>query len=100
MEQRVGVGWRCDGCGRVARWSPEWRSYGSVLEEDEGLLRWVACSDACMAVMPAGLTRVSIRVDPLRGLPTRARHEVEVLQASAGWRKARSAEWAGRGVET
>lgn len=55
FEQQVGEGWRCDGCGKVARWDKHWRSYGSIAEQEEGIMRWVACSTACAKRMPKEL---------------------------------------------
>jgi len=96
MEQRVGEGWRCDGCGVVGRWSPSWRTYQSIFEADEGLLRWVACSKACMALMPKELKAYEIRPHPFHGLPDGTHDRVEALRTKAGWRANAARGGAGR----
>lgn len=60
FEQRVGEGWRCDGCGKVERWGPGWGYYGSIFEAEEGILRWVACSEACYRLMPEAAKTVKL----------------------------------------
>jgi len=55
FEQQTDSGWRCDGCGRVGPWGPKWQTYGSMAEQEEGILRWVACSASCAKRMPPAL---------------------------------------------
>lgn len=52
FDQKVGEGWRCDGCGKVGRWDSSWTYYGSLWLADEGVLMWVACSKKCARAMP------------------------------------------------
>ena len=60
FEQRVGNGWRCDGCGKIAPWGKGWRSFGTIAEQDDGLLRWVSCSKACADASPPDLRDLEI----------------------------------------
>jgi hypothetical protein len=58
--QKVGDSWRCDGCGKVARWGPDWAHYGSIALAEEGIFMWISCSDECRKMMPSELLELKV----------------------------------------
>jgi hypothetical protein len=87
FEQKVGEGWRCDGCGKLERWGESWSVIGTMFEEDEGVLRWVSCSEACRDLCPHALAKLKTPMpSPFRGLSSSAQEQIERLRATAGWR--------------
>jgi len=83
--QRVGALWRCDGCGIVAAWGQEWRTFGSHAEYDEGIIRWVSCSEACADKIPPRLRDLPSGPQDLStpGMRSRLRESIERLRLEA-----------------
>ncbi len=50
--------WICTVCEKRERWGPDWRYYGSYLDEDAGELPFVVCSDDCFS---SGAAKALIR---------------------------------------
>lgn len=88
FEQRVGNGWRCDGCGKIAPWGKGWRSFGTIAEQDDGLLRWVSCSKACADAIPPDLRDLEIPKTQ-GGIWGETMDMVAGMRAKGGWRAAR-----------
>lgn len=57
--------WTCDQCGKVASWDDNWRTWGSLAEQDEGGRQLVICSEDCQsACSPFDLWRRKYGEDP------------------------------------
>lgn len=64
--ERYGDGrmsYRCDKCGLVGPWGPNWMWFGSYLEAENGERVATFCSDGCR---PAGVVPDDVEVLPRR----------------------------------